>query len=172
MTSRGLTSSARGLATLRVGGKKGVVPQQGFRRLPAPSTAATPSPATQLLLRSKQPVAVFSRSRSTRPRPGSGSELAAAGGSNAPVTAEQDHLALAKPLDFDFASKIDGQESQMVTFELQPGQVIRVSHQRRGVGCGTEARFAIAPTVHLVWQPDLGAFHCSIRRIKYSSSCI
>lgn len=48
---------------------------------------------------------------------------AAAGSSLAPG---QDHLALAKPLDFDMASKIDGQESQMVTFELEPGQVIRV----------------------------------------------
>ncbi|CAN0326482.1 unnamed protein product, partial [Scytosiphon promiscuus] len=37
----------------------------------------------------------------------------------------QDHLALAKPLDFDMASKVEGQESQMVTFELEPDQVIR-----------------------------------------------
>lgn len=43
------------------------------------------------------------------------------------AVAGSDHLALAKPLDFDVASKVDGQESQMVTFELEPGQVIRVS---------------------------------------------
>lgn len=49
----------------------------------------------------------------------------------AAAVAEGDHLALAKPLDFDVASWIDGQESQMVTFELEPGQVIRVSLRGR-----------------------------------------
>lgn len=37
-----------------------------------------------------------------------------------------DHLADVKPLDFDMASRIEGQESQMVSFELEPGQVVRV----------------------------------------------
>eukprot|EP00904_Undaria_pinnatifida_P000786 jgi/Undpi1/10708/HiC_scaffold_29.g13156.m1 len=36
-----------------------------------------------------------------------------------------DHLADVKPLDFDMASRIEGQESQMVSFELEPGQVVR-----------------------------------------------
>lgn len=44
--------------------------------------------------------------------------------------AEPDHLAHAKPIDFDMASKIEGQESQMVSFELEPGQVIRVRARR------------------------------------------
>ena len=43
-----------------------------------------------------------------------------------PIDAEADHLAHAKPIDFDMASRIDGQESQMVSFELEPGQVVRV----------------------------------------------
>lgn len=33
---------------------------------------------------------------------------------------------LPSPVNFDLASKIVGQESQMVTFELEPGQIIRV----------------------------------------------
>lgn len=159
MTSRGLTSSARRLATLRGGSKRGVV----SRYFPASSTVTT-----QLLLRSKQPVAVFSRSSSTRPRPGSGSELATAGGSNAPATADQDHLALAKPLDFDMASKIDGQESQMVTFELKPGQVIRVS-QRRGLGYGTGARSSAGMPLPCAWSPISELSRAFFRRVVQSA---
>lgn len=70
--------------------------------------------------------AVISRRSSSKPKPSS--DLATAAASNTQqAVAEQDHLALAKPLDFDMASRIDGQESQMVSFELQPGQIIRVS---------------------------------------------
>eukprot|EP00903_Cladosiphon_okamuranus_P007927 g7652.t1 len=65
-----------------------------------------------------------SSSNSSKPFPSRGFDLAT-GGSSAPVAVDQDHLALAKPLDFDMASKVEGQESQMVTFELEPGQVIR-----------------------------------------------
>eukprot|EP00752_Nemacystus_decipiens_P012716 g11267.t1 len=68
--------------------------------------------------------AVVRRSSSSMPKPSGGSELSATG-SSTPAAADQDHLALAKPLDFDMASKVEGQESQMVTFELDPGQVIR-----------------------------------------------
>lgn len=65
----------------------------------------------------------ITRCSSSKPQAGDYLPQTAAGSS---LPAGQDHLALAKPLDFDMASKIDGQESQMVTFELEPGQVIRV----------------------------------------------
>lgn len=70
---------------------------------------------------------------------------------SAAVGVEGDHLSLAKPLDFDMASKVDGQESQMVTFELEPGQVIRVSwffmsrHQQRRPAWLTDPSSRIAP---------------------------
>lgn len=68
-------------------------------------------------------VRAITRYSSSKPQADDNLPQTATGSSLAPG---QDHLALAKPLDFDMASKIDGQESQMVTFELEPGQVIRV----------------------------------------------
>eukprot|EP00639_Heterosigma_akashiwo_P017609 CAMPEP_0206392520 /NCGR_PEP_ID=MMETSP0294-20121207/20029_1 /ASSEMBLY_ACC=CAM_ASM_000327 /TAXON_ID=39354 /ORGANISM="Heterosigma akashiwo, Strain CCMP2393" /LENGTH=282 /DNA_ID=CAMNT_0053845657 /DNA_START=45 /DNA_END=890 /DNA_ORIENTATION=+ len=38
---------------------------------------------------------------------------------------ETGETALARPIDFDIASKIEGQESQIVTIELEPGQSLR-----------------------------------------------
>ncbi|CAN0279015.1 unnamed protein product [Ascophyllum nodosum] len=70
-------------------------------------------------------VSVISRSSSSKPRSSDESGNLPQAAPSSPPLAGQEHLALAKPLDFDMASKIDGQESQMVSFELEPGQVIR-----------------------------------------------
>lgn len=126
MASRGVTSSAKRLAILRRSSSRGLLaPSKGgcLHKPPAVSGAFTPH-----FPDIKYPIAVFSRSSSSNPKSNKTSEIAAAGGSDAPAVSNEDHLALAKPLDFDMASKVEGQESQMVTFELQPGQVIRVSH--------------------------------------------
>lgn len=112
MTSRGVTSTARRLTLLRGRHAGNLYPAASRRVAPfAPTLTA---------------VVCRRSSSSSKPKPSTGSDLAA-GGSSAPAVADQDHLALAKPLDFDMASKVEGQESQMVTFELNPGQVIRVS---------------------------------------------
>ena len=71
-------------------------------------------------------VSVISRSSSSKPRSSDESGNLPQAAPSSPPLDGQEHLALAKPLDFDMASKIDGQESQMVSFELEPGQVIRV----------------------------------------------
>lgn len=127
MTSRGLAASARRLAVLRRGnGSTSLFAVGGSF---APPAANPPAFAGIASGEPANPTAaVFSRKSSSRsnPRFSNGGEVAATGGSNAPAATEQDHLALAKPLDFDMASKVEGQESQMVTFELEPGQVIRV----------------------------------------------
>lgn len=67
-------------------------------------------------------------SSSSKPKP----SVEAVADATSPPSAdsEPDHLAHAKPIDFDMASKIEGQESQMVSFELEPGQVIRVRTRR------------------------------------------
>lgn len=47
------------------------------------------------------------------------------GGDNKQVTTQEQQQALIKPIDFDVASKIEGQETQIVTVELEPNQVLR-----------------------------------------------
>lgn len=84
----------------------------------------------------------------------------AAGGSEAPAVADEDHLALAKPLDFDMASKVEGQESQMVTFELQPGQAIRVSRPLLAGAAVQGGEFS--PPTH---------FSCSVFCLEYLVFC-
>lgn len=128
-TSRGVTSTARRLTFLTgSGGRLAASPKRVYL-YPTASARFAPSALTT-------PAANY-RSSSTKPKPSGGSGITA-GGSNAPAVADQDHLALAKPLDFDMASKVEGQESQMVTFELDPGQVIRVSESsERDLNDGT-----------------------------------
>lgn len=123
MTGRGLTSIARRLTLVRgSSGRLAASPKHVGTLNPTASSCVEPCAASA--------TAVLSRSSSSKPKPSGGSDIAA-GGSSTPAVADEDHLALAKPLDFDMASKVEGQESQMVTFELDPGQVIRVS-QRGG----------------------------------------
>ncbi|CAM9441274.1 unnamed protein product [Ectocarpus sp. 12 AP-2014] len=127
MTCRGLAASARRLAVLRRGnGSTSVLAVGGSVAPPAANPPAFSAIASG---ERAATTTVFSRkssssSRNNR-RSSDGAEVAATGVSNASAATEQDHLALAKPLDFDMASKVEGQESQMVTFELEPGQVIR-----------------------------------------------
>lgn len=128
MTSRGMSSSVRRLASLR---SHGAASRLMSSRQAGPS-AQLPR---HLLLPLRR-----SSSNSRNPKPST--DLAAAATTNEPAVAD-DHLALAKPLDFDMASKIDGQESQMVSFELEPGQVIRVRYIESmsvfvGVGASAE----------------------------------
>ncbi|CAB1113862.1 unnamed protein product [Ectocarpus sp. CCAP 1310/34] len=130
MTCRGLAKLARRLAVLRRGnGSTSVLAVGGSIAPPAaipPACSATASGerATTTAVFSRKMSSSSRRSRSNR-RSSDGAEVAATGASNAPAATEHDHLARAKPLDFDMASKVEGQESQMVTFELEPGQVIR-----------------------------------------------
>ncbi|CAM9510778.1 unnamed protein product [Scytosiphon promiscuus] len=123
MTSTGMASSARRLAILRRGSRRFVAPQT--LGIPSACPACPAAAVSRTLPPPSASTAVFSRNSSSRSKASSSAEVAAAGSSNAPVAADQDHLALAKPLDFDMASKVEGQESQMVTFELEPDQVIR-----------------------------------------------
>ncbi|CAM9744469.1 unnamed protein product [Ectocarpus fasciculatus] len=127
MTSRGLAASARRLAVLRRGNGSTSLSLFAVGGSFAPPAANPPAFAGIASGEPANHTAVFSRKSSSRSNPTSsnGGEVAATGGSNAPAATEQDHLALAKPLDFDMASKVEGQESQMVTFDLEPGQVIR-----------------------------------------------
>ncbi|CAM9304558.1 unnamed protein product, partial [Ectocarpus sp. 13 AM-2016] len=127
MTCRGLAASARRLAVLRRG--NGFTSVLAVGGSVAPPAANPPAFSAIASGERATTTTVFSRkssssSRNNR-RSSDGAEFAATGVSNAPAATEQDHLALAKPLDFDMASKVEGQESQMVTFELEPGQVIR-----------------------------------------------
>lgn len=73
---------------------------------------------------------ILSWDSSSKPKPSIEGVVDATTPNSPPIDAEPDHLAHAKPIDFDMASKIDGQESQMVSFELEPGQVIRVRRRR------------------------------------------
>lgn len=129
MASRGANSFRR-LATLRGGrGRSILVLSKGnFLRHPSAASAAFAPQLADTATEHPAAVAVFSRKSSSNPKSDRRSEIKVADGSDVPAVSEEDHLALAKPLDFDMASKVEGQESQMVTFELQPGQVIRVSH--------------------------------------------
>lgn len=68
---------------------------------------------------------------SAQPRPSNSTDVVSGAAQSGVTGQQEDHLSLAKPLDFDVASKVDGQESQMVTFDLDPGQVIRVSKARK-----------------------------------------
>ena len=122
MNSRGLTSTARRLALLGRSSSRLAASPSHVGNLYSTASAGRLSPLTP------SATAVISRRSSSKPKPSGDSDLPA-GGSNTPAVADQDHLALAKPLDFDMASKVEGQESQMVTFELDPGQVIRVSRR-------------------------------------------
>lgn len=129
MASRGVTSSAKRLSILRRSSSRGLLALSKGNNPHYPAAASAAFAPRFADIKQQHPaVAVFSRSSSSNPKPNEKSEIAAAGGSDATAVSNEDHLALAKPLDFDMASKVEGQESQMVTFELQPGQVIRVSH--------------------------------------------
>ncbi|CAM9603281.1 unnamed protein product [Ectocarpus sp. 4 AP-2014] len=127
MTCRGLAKSARRLAVLRRG--NGSTPVLAVGGSVAPPAANPPAFSAIASGERATTTTVFYRKSSSSSRnnhrSSDGAEVAATGVSNAPAATEQDHLALAKPLDFDMASKVEGQESQMVTFELEPGQVIR-----------------------------------------------
>lgn len=129
MASTAVVSSARRLAVLRRSSSR-FVASQTLGTSPACAVSSSAISRAVFAPPSRPTTSVFSRNSSTKSKPSGSSEVAAAGSSNAPAPADQDHLALAKPLDFDMASKVEGQESQMVTFELEPDQVIRVSQRR------------------------------------------
>lgn len=96
------------------------------RRQPQPKAASFSSLAIRRRT-AAAPVAVAIRRHSNSQRPATSSNAVAGTAQSGVAGKQDDHLAVAKPLDFDMASQVDGQESQMVTFELEPGQVIRVS---------------------------------------------
>lgn len=126
MTSRVMKLSSRRLVALR-GYSSSKYYALTASTLPSVQIARSLSSLpTMPLNATRGPPLTAVRHSSSTPKPRSSLARDPSQSNAAPAVVAEDHLALAKPLDFDMASKVEGQESQMVSFELEPGQVIRV----------------------------------------------
>lgn len=126
MTSRGIKLSSRRLAALRGYSSRRSYASAASTLPPVQLARSLISLPTMALNATRGPPVVAVRHSSSTPKPRSSLARDRSQSNAAPAVVAEDHLALAKPLDFDMASKVEGQESQMVSFELEPGQVIRV----------------------------------------------
>lgn len=128
MTSRAIKLSSRRLVALCGNSSSTYYASPASTLPPVQLARSLISPvSTTALNATRDPQITAIRHSSSTPKPRSSLARDPSVSNTAPAVVTEDHLALAKPLDFDMASKVEGQESQMVTFELEPGQVIRVS---------------------------------------------
>mgnify|MGYP000568252350 CR=1 FL=1 len=88
-------------------------------------------PAVGAALRARSPLVVASasaRRRAVSSTSITNNDLPARGQHETGLAqTSSDGVVATHPIDFDVASKIEGNESQMVTVALEPGQVLRVS---------------------------------------------